>query len=470
MKIKTAVNTITTKVRKWFNSSPDYAGRQDLDPTEIDDFYRRINRGEYRRAVRDPYFRKQLREVSIMEDEENSYYTGMLNLVADQTLGSCPQLLGHHEMDDVNDRTERAWIDWTTKNGIGSVFRQLRRGAARTGIAIGIPYKKNVDPTGLGFSIRTVCSTNLSTPPGVLPEDRILDGIEYDENWDPIKIYIESGDPMNPTPYDIEDIIFWYKRRVEGMITGVPECAPAFCLFPAIRRYMDAIVRAEEFRSCIPMVVELDEKVYRPEDTTDVPTGKMKYEPGTIPTLPPGTKLNGLPTGMSSEEKTKFVRLVIGAAGRCFTLPVNVAIGDSADHNMATAQVDIQPWINWTNIDRADFAPVCHQVYNWWHERAIRKSGLLPVQARNNFPYDFYYDSIFSHPDPQKRANARDTDLKSGSTTLHRVFTDQGLNPRRERQREARTLGLTMEEYNQLVISARANAPNLLEGSDEQTN
>lgn len=155
--------------------------------------------------------------------------------------------------------------------------------------------------------------------------------------------------------------------------------------------------------------------------------------------------------------------MIVSAAARCVQYLRNIALGDSADSNMATAAIDIQPWINKVKIDRVDFQPIVRKVFSMWYDRAILVRNYLPIQARNGFTYAINYDSTFEHPDPGKRANARAVDLSSGSTTLHRVFTDQGLNPRRELDREARTLGISRQELNEIIIASRSNAPFLLQ-------
>lgn len=437
----------------------------ETDPAED---WRSIPRRDYKLAIRNPLFRRKLRETSCEEDEENSYYTGILNTISEHCVGSVPLILGNHPDASANDAIEDRWIEWTMFNGIGSAIRQIRRGAARTGIGIGIPYQVETTPENpVGFKIRTVSSLRLTNPVGSRLEDRIYDGIEYDKNWDITKIYLSDPHRKDPIEYDVKDIILWFKHTTEDMQIGLPECAPAFCLFPSVRRIMKAIVRGEEFKSCIPMAITLDKDVYRPEDTVGVPTDKFEYEPGFIPTLPPGTELTGLNVSNQSDDRTKFIYLVIAAAARCVGMPKNLALGDSGDSNMATAAIDIQPWISKVKIDRNDFEPVVRKIFQMWYTRAVLVTGLLPIQARSRFTYDINYDATFEHPDPGKRANARATDLSSGSTTLHKVYTDQGLNPRRALDREARTLGITRQELNELIMAKRASIPSIVEGEPQ---
>ena len=41
----------------------------------------------------------------------------------------------------------------------------------------------------------------------------------------------------------------------------------------------------EEFRSSMPLALELDPTVYGQNTVTEVPVGSYKYEPGVVPTL-----------------------------------------------------------------------------------------------------------------------------------------------------------------------------------------
>jgi hypothetical protein len=425
--------------------------------------YRLIPRRSFKIATRNPYFRMRLRDLSIFEDEENSYYAGILNTIAEHCVGTVPVLIGNHPVPEANDSVEDRWLEWALRNNIGTAIRHIRRGAARTGLGIGIPYLRSTPEEPVGLAIKTVSSTRLTTPRDATVNDRIIDGIEYDENWDPYKIYVAEPGELEPKDYYVKDIILWSKQVNEEERFLVPECGPAFCLYPSVKRYMDAIVRAEEFKACIPMAVELDSNVYSVDDATEVPTGAYKYEPGMVPTLPAGTKLTSVPVGAPAHERTQFISLMISAAARCVQMPKNIAMGDSSGHNMATASIDVQPWEDRVRIDRCDFRPAVDKVVKMWYDRAILISGYLHPAARSNFRYEIGHDKTFQHPDPLKRANARSIDLKSGSTTLHRVYTEQALNPRRELDREARTLGISREDLNKIIIATRAGLKDYVE-------
>lgn len=433
------------KITRFFKNSHD----------PYDDPFRLPPR-DYRVAIKNPYFREALRDLSINEDEENSYYTGMLNTVADACVGTVPMILGEHEDNEINDSIEDKWLEWAIVHNIGHALRECRRDACKVGIGILVPYirENTLYPVKLAF--KNVPAIDLVNPMLDLTDVDIEDGIEYDNNGDIVAIWIKDSDVTEGGKrYAVpSEAIVWRKPKN----TIVPECASAFCIFPSVRRFMKAVVRGEEFRSSMPMALELDPLVYKPDDTSAVPDGRFEYEPGFVPTLPPGTKMTGIPSGPGNNERSQFIELVIAAAARSKNMPKNIALGDSSNHNMASAQIDIEPWKNTVDIDRFDYEPVPRLVYELWYTNAQLLEGYLPRKARaigSAFAFSFNYKRLYTHPDPAKKANARMTDLLSGSTTLYRIHTEEGRNPRRELDREARLLGITREELNKMYLGIR---------------
>jgi len=415
----------------------------------------RLPPAEYRVASKNPYFRDALRDLSIEEDEINSYYTGILNVVADACVGTTPMILGHHQNNTVNDAYEDRWLEWCSIQNIGHALRECRRDACKAGIGIIVPYvRKTVDyPVRLAF--KNIPITDLVTPLDLDPNLDIQDGVEFNENGDITAVFIKDDSKGGAKRYSVPDQALVWKKPKASIL---PECGPAFCIFPSVRRFMKAIIRAEEFRAAIPLAMELDPMVYKPDDTMGVPDGKFEYEPGWVPTMPPGAKLTGVNISPQGEERGKFIELVISAAARCKNMPKNIALGDSSNHNMASAQIDIEPWKNTVEIDRFDFEPLVRQVYTLWVKAATLIEDYLPPAARaaaKEFTFDLNYMRLYTHPDPNKKANARMTDLVSGSTTLYRIHTEEGRNPRRELDKEAQLLGIDRDELNKMYLGAR---------------
>jgi hypothetical protein len=247
------------------------------------------------------------------------------------------------------------------------------------------------------------------------------------------------------------ECIIWHKHIEEGQYLPVPECSPGLCILPSVKRVMDAVIRGKEFRSSMPMAMELDPSIWKPQSGAKQPEGKWKYEPGMVPTLPVGTKLSGVPLGSTTDEDGGFIEMMAGASARCLNMPVNLVIGNSSKFNMASSQVDGQPWKTKVSIDRDDFATVPYQIKQMWMNAGRDRAGyFLPATNtmidKNKMTNTWMYSDVFSHPDPQKNANARAVDLASGCKTLLQIISEQNVNPRRVLAREAAFLGITVQE------------------------
>lgn len=423
--------------------------------SKSDDDYLKIDRNALKRKLTNPHFRTRLRDVSIYEDDIDVHYATLLNLVADHNVGSLPLPTSLHEDDDSADLLEDKFLEWATFNQIGLSLRILRRTACKTGLAIGIPQISENPKEPIGLYIRDLSPTRLTTPLNAKPSDRIIDGIQYNKNWEPIAIFVKTEDVLNPKEYKVKDIIFWSKRVIEDQYYPLPECAQALCLFPSIRRFFSAVVKGEEFKASIPMACKLDPQIWKPQDAGQLPTGAFEYEPNMVPTLPPGVELQGLNVGSHSQDRADYTRLVISAAGRIKKCPANLLMGDSGNLNMSASQVDLQPWQDEVERDRLDYKPVVTQVFNWWKERAVGTLGYLTPLAKKNLGFSLGYTTTFQHNDPKKRADARSTDLSSGSTTLVEIWNQKGGNFRRALQQEAKSLGISVQELKALILQSR---------------
>lgn len=405
-----------------------------------------------------PFLKYSLIECSLQEDEENPFYTGLLNTLANHCCGTVPIPLPLIPNDALCDAVEDRFTDWAIENQVGAALREGRRTAARSGVAVLIPYKMQTDhPIKLGFQ---VVGAEYLKSPSFIPD--IVDGIEYMPNGTDIRaVWVQEEDKAEPTRFvnssaysnKFKSCIVWHRKRVHKYW---PECASAFQTYPSIRRYFINILKAAENQTSIPMALELDPGVY-PPISGQIPTGKFEYQPGWVPTLPPGSKLSGLNFAAVAEDRSKFIDLMVGSAARCVDMPTILALADSSDSNMATAHIDLQPWKYAVQVDRFDYEMAVRRVFWLWYNLASLWPDYLPSTALKyqRPPIIFNYNEMFEHPDPQKRAKARATDLESGSSTLVNIYSQQGKNARREIQKECKLLGITTQEYFTQLMNSR---------------
>lgn len=438
------------RIRKWLNSL--FYGRGTLP-------YDRLPSDRFTKTLQHPWIKRKLITVSVEQDQEGSHYHGILNTVANDCVGPAPLLIAGESDPDVNTEIEDQWVRFCQENSIGSSIRLLRRAAARTGVGIGIPYKTTSDHE-VKLGLRIVTAEKLQSPIETAGDPRWLDGIYYNANWEPERIHLDTGEE-----YKVKDIVLWWKQKFEDQICGIPECSPALCIFPSVKRYLEAIIRSAEFRASIPAALTLDPLIWGKEaaEAVGLPEGDFKYEPGMVPTLPPGTKLESLAyTGLTGDDATA-IDTMVGAAARCVNMPLNLATGNSSKHNMASSQVDFGPWKNVVLIDREDFAPAIHKVVRLWTEGAKKVRGYFSAKTlrfleEEGLRYSLSYSQVFNHPDPQKISNSTATDLQTGAITLVRYYTERGRNPRRELQREAELLGVEYEDLCKILLAGRTTA------------
>lgn len=423
-------------------------------------------------AARLPIVRETMIQFSKDEYGRNPYYASVINNLMSHTIGPAPNIIGISNNINYDDMVEDAYLEWVRDNSIGHAYREMRKQAALTGIGIAIPFRKTATLNPIQMGYKVYGADQLKTPYDAQPKDRIFNGIEYDKNWEPYKFHILDQDynllnvkfPIYETKeYTVDEILYWSQGYENGLLIPLPECLAAFQIYPFIRRFLQAAIEGEEFKASFPIAIEVDPMVYSPVNKQTPPTGEFEYEPRTIKTLPPGTKLAGLPSGMSSTEQTKLIRLFASTCALTVNMPANIALGDSSNSNMASAQVDVQPWANKIAIDRFDMEPMFRKSFKEWYSLAVLKEGLFKARSTlyrtypEMFPHLYVYPDIHSHPDPLKRASARAVDLASGSTTLNRIYSQLGTNARRELVREAELLGITLDEYQKIIISSRSN-------------
>jgi len=431
-----------------------------------------------------PFVRRELVNCSILEDKENSYYSGILNTLANHCVGTTPIPVCLVEDEELADAIEDKWVEYCMYNEVGAAIREFRRKAALTGIAVAIPIRLNSTPYEVKLGFQILGAEHLATPYDADPDLIIEDGVEYYPTGEIKGVWVKQDDAIEPLFYSASvhvkgkpPVIVWSRRRA---FKAWPECAPAFTVYPSIRRYLTNVIRGAEFRTSIPAAIELDPQVYPTAIGSAPPKGAFKYEPGMIPTLPPGTKLTQLNITDVAEDRIKFMDLLVSTAARCIDMPRNLALASSSDSNMATAHIDLQPWKYVVDIDRFDFEVVIRKMFYLWYsiaslhpsmpEAALKYEGLMGL------PVLFNYTVLFDHPDPGKKASARETDLKSGASTLTRIYADQGKTARREIQKECKLLGITPERYYELILqtrvgklnNAQADAAQGSQGSQEQ--
>ena len=276
-----------------------------------------------RAAAAVPHIKHTLQKFSSEEYDRNPHYQLVIENIVNHTIGPHTKIIGISDKveDRHNDLVEDSYLNWVGENHIGKAYRMIRREAARSGIGVAIPFLDRNIKQGVPTKYKVYGGMCLKSPMDSSFQDRIINGIEYDVNWEPKKFFILDTDHefyqanINEVKeYDVSSVIYFCRNEYKGLVWPMPECYAAFTFYPYLRRYLQAVIEKVEFLSSFPMAVELDPKVYSAyaqaaNDPNNPPVGSFEYEPRMVPTLKPGMKLNGLPNSNAGKDTMETMEL-----------------------------------------------------------------------------------------------------------------------------------------------------------------
>jgi len=164
---------------------------------------------------------------------------------------------------------------------------------------------------------------------------------------------------------------------------------------------------------------------------------------------------------------------VLREIARCLDMPFNIAAGDSSSYNYSSGKLDHQTYFRAIDVDRHSCErTVLNRIFDEWFDDALVTDGALVVPRTNlSRPLVEWDWPPFEHVDPLKESNATTNDLASGLTSIPTELARRGRKWEREWARQARALGLTMQEFQRRMADKLFNpngAPQLAQPSDGQ--
>ena len=413
-----------------------------------------------------PEIRRTVVSRSRFEVANNGFLGGILQTLADDTIGTGPRLqlyFDDPEYDlDRDDDADRAKLQrreirfrkYTRQIRLASKLRLARLAKARDGEVF---FQKVVNP-----KIRDVNKIDLvlyeteqvgsETARDVdeywksgVPKE--VDGILYDRNGNPSQYRFWRIHPGaingvgSMTDFYLvsaENVIHYAHLARPGQHRGFPEIAGGLTVFNDLRRYANAVVSAAETAAVISLILETDTvpdaDEYDLEDEIDENGKRVRQIRFTdvVPiaknagvALAEGWKAHQLKAEQPTSTYTAFVDAKLNEAARALSMPFNVAKGNSSGYNYASGRLDYQVYERKIVIERREIEEtILDDLFATW-ERIDR------VCYPEDYDFDFSTDHAwmwdgFSHVDPAKEANAQTARLASGTTTLQEECAANG--------------------------------------------
>lgn len=430
------------------------------------------------RSANNPGVRQRLRDHARYEVANNCYARGIVNTIADVTVGYGPTLTLKRSPQTTREQSAglrevaRLFVAWATEVDLWGKLWTMRVAKCQDGEAFAV-LRNNP-------RLRSMVQLDLQ----LIEAEQVTDGYNADW-WDPTKVDgVETDDLGNPVAYtilpqhpgdgvawdrdpirlDARLVCHWYRKDRPGQLRGIPEITPALPLFAQLRRFTLATLTAAETAADFAAVLESDND---PDDPTQIePFETLEIDKGLYTTLPGGAKLSQLKAEHPTTTYEMFKREILCEVGRALGQTKAATLLDASGYNYSSYRADKQTSDRGTQIEQYQCAvQVLGKIWDAWITEAQLMPGFLP-EAVDGLQLDpMWLWPELGHVDRKKESDGAAQDLANHTTTLAAEIAKTGedweevLEQRAAEQARLQELGL--------VTSAVAQPQGAGNGNDQ---
>ncbi len=345
-----------------------------------------------------PDTRRILRMRSRYEYQNNSYARGVIQCLANDTIGNGPRLRYASSDDALNSRIERDFTAWAETVRLGEKLRAVRIARARDGEAFILlaqnpairadvkldlslidadrvagdcctesgwrssPSAETGDspapkasgcPTSEARSLRSKSqeaeSRSVATSEGC-GKPFTIDGITYDPYGNPVSYRVLVSHPCDGNLAEeramlipAANMIHVFRPDRPEQHRGVPELAAALPLFAKLRRYTNAVVASAEKAAEYGGILYTE----HPTDGTCAqiePMDAVTLDVNQLTTMPEGWKMDELYVKAPIATYADFKKEMLSEIGAAMGIPYAIVAGTSAGYTYASAKLDHQTY------------------------------------------------------------------------------------------------------------------------------
>lgn len=404
--------------------------------------------------------------------QNNSYGRGIVNTLADDTIGTGPRLQLTLDDDTINTAVESEWRYWSAAANLPSKLRTMKAAKTIDGEAVAKIVTNPPLPADCKLDLQLVECDRLSSPLLGWDTSTYIDGVTLDEYGNPTAYDILRQHPgsLNYTSSLLEydrfsrsQVIHFFRRDRPEQHRGVSEVVSSLPLFAMMRRFTLATVTAAETAANHAMVLETEAPF---DDSEDLTWEAIELQRNAATMLPGGTRLGQISAEHPSTTYQMFKREILNELGRCLCMPYNVAAADSSGYNYASGRLDHQVYDRAIKVEQAAIGcEVLDRVLGEWLIEASLL-GILPAGLSSEvlayaaeygsegvalrIPHVWQWDKR-PHVDPSKEANAQRVRLQNGTTSREIEMLEMGLDINEVDSAAALSYGLELEQYRRIV-------------------
>jgi lambda family phage portal protein len=400
-------------------------------------------------AANSKSIRQTLRDRSRYEVANNSYARGIINTVANHTIGTGPRLQVETGDMDADEMIEAEFAKWAKAVNLGAKLRTMNVAKRQDGesFAVKVTNEKITHPVKLDlrlFEAEHVTAPEMGSVDGA---DQV-DGIDFDAQGNPTRYHVLKEHPGGTTSvgamaefesYDASDVFHWFRCDRPGQARGIPEIMPALPLFAQLRRYTLSTVAAAETAADFTAVLQTD--VPADDETTVDPMEEIEINRRMMTTLPAGWKLGQFEAKQPVTGYKEFKGELLNEISRCLDMPFNIAACNSSGYNYSSGRLDHQTYYRSIAIEQSQCeVEILRRLFVAWLDEAalanVIPGGLPDVET---WEVGWFWDGI-AEVDAEKEANADEKELTNGNATLSSICARKGLDWRKVMRQRAKEL------------------------------
>ena len=379
-------------------------------------------------AEASPEVRRTLRARARYEEANNSYAFGIVDTLANDSVGTGPRLQMTTEKDAFNEKVEHDFRNWARAIGLAEKLRTIRKARCRDGEAFAI-LARNPALEGVQLDLQLVEADRVTDDDFQNRPDRV-DGISYDAYGNPTSYKVLRQHPGGAFGASREFMVVPAKWMIHAFRAdrpeqhrGIPELTPALPLFAQLRRYTLAVLSAAEAAADFSGILYTDHPASGESDSV-TPMDTIQLERNMLLTMPDGWKMDQLDPKQPASSYGEFKKEILNEIARCLNIPYNVAAGNSSGYNYASGRLDHQTYFKAIRIEQAfTERVVLDRVFGAWY----REWALANAESTDlcDCAHVWFWDGT-EHVDPLKEASAQTQRLTSLTTTLAAEYARQG--------------------------------------------
>ncbi len=375
--------------------------------------------------------RRTLRSRARYEIANNTYAHGMIDTLANDTIGTGPRLQMLSDNDKINSQIEKDFSSWAERIDLAGKLRTIRQTRCRDGeVFILLAENPRFNTTEVQLDLQIIEADRV-TDNTVLNRESV-DGIFFDRFGNPEKYRILKCHPgsneikKNLFEYDdisAENIVHYFRVDRPGQHRGIPEITSALPLFAQLRRFTLAVLSAAEAAADFAGILYTDAPAGGESDEVD-PMDNIELRRNMLVTMPQGWKMAQMDPKQPCSSYAEFHSKILNEIARCLSMPYNIAAGNSSGYNYASGRLDHQTYFKSLRVERANIdINILNPIFRRWLREYILVTG---IKVKNT-EHSWFWDG-FEHVDPGKEANAIDVKLANGTTTYAIEYAKQGLD------------------------------------------